>query len=172
MVPLLITCLNDRAWPLRASFFRHIARVGKFVGSAPCEAFLLPCVERCLSDSSDEVVAWALKCLAEMVGGAPPEEHEAHGATNGLAFNNKENETNDETNDETSDGAIKASPNERVGSVLRKRSVVAAARGRRPRCATRRRPFEPPRDGSSPPPRVSSAARIPSRSCSPRCDRS
>ena len=128
MVPLLITCLNDRAWPLRASFFRHIARVGKFVGSAPCEAFLLPCVERCLSDSSDEVVAWALKCLAEMVGGAPPEEHEAHGATNGLAFNNKENETNDETNDETSDGAIKASPNERVGSVLRKRSVVAAAR--------------------------------------------
>ncbi|MEC7726979.1 MAG: hypothetical protein VYD05_15760, partial [Planctomycetota bacterium] len=49
---------------LRASFFRHIARVGKFVGSAPCEAFLLPCVERCLSDSSDEVVAWALKCLA------------------------------------------------------------------------------------------------------------
>ena len=128
LVPLLITCLNDRAWPLRASFFRHIARVGKFVGSAPCEAFLLPCVERCLSDSSDEVVAWALKCLAEMVGGAPPEEHEAHGATNGLAFNNKENETNDETNDETSDGAIKASPNERVGSVLRKRSVVAAAR--------------------------------------------
>ena len=82
LVPLLITCLNDRAWPLRASFFRHIARVGKFVGSAPCEAFLLPCVERCLSDSSDEVVAWALKCLAEMVGGAPP-EHEAHGATNG-----------------------------------------------------------------------------------------
>ena len=43
-------------------------------------------------------------------------------------LNNKENKTNDETNDETSDGAIKASPNERVGSVLRKRSVVAAAR--------------------------------------------
>ena len=126
LVPLLITCLNDRAWPLRASFFRHIARVGKFVGSAPCEAFLLPCVERCLSDSSDEVVAWALKCLAEMVGAGTPEEHEEH-ATNGPALNdNEENETNDATR-ETSDGAIESSPNECGGSVLRRRSVVAAA---------------------------------------------
>lgn len=125
LVPLLITCLNDRAWPLRASFFRHIARVGKFVGSAPCEAFLLPCVERCLSDSSDEVVAWALKCLTEMVGAGTPKEHEEH-ATNGPASNDETNETNDETS-ETSDGAIESPPNERGGSVLRRRVVVAAA---------------------------------------------
>ena len=119
--------MSSQLPPLRASFFRHIARVGKFVGSAPCEAFLLPCVERCLSDSSDEVVAWALKCLAEMVGaGTPGKEHEEH-ATNGPALNdNEENETNDETR-ETSVGAIESSPNECGGSVLRRRSVVAAA---------------------------------------------
>ena len=131
LVPLLITCLNDRAWPLRASFFRHIARVGKFVGSAPCEAFLLPCVERCLSDSSDEV-SRALKCLARRRG--TPEEHEEH-ATNGPALN--DNEENDERRDEgDGHGAIESSPKE-CGGLPRGAAWSPPRRGRRPRCATR-----------------------------------
>jgi hypothetical protein len=28
LAPLYMTCLNDRAWPLRAAFFQHIAAVG------------------------------------------------------------------------------------------------------------------------------------------------
>ena len=110
-VPLLITCLNDRAWPLRASFFEHIADVGKFVGRAPCEAFLLPCVERCLSDSSDEVVAWALKCLGDMVGAPSSDSSRSHPE--------KENQP-----------APPFDANQHIegnGSVLQKRSVVAAA---------------------------------------------
>lgn len=110
-VPLLITCLNDRAWPLRASFFEHIADVGKFVGRAPCEAFLLPCVERCLSDSSDEVVAWALKCLGDMVGAPSSDSSRSHPE--------KENQP-----------APPFEANQHIegnGSVLQKRSVVAAA---------------------------------------------
>ena len=61
LVPLLITCLNDRSWRLRVAFFERIAAVARFVGVASAEAFLLPCVERCLADDSDEVAAAALR---------------------------------------------------------------------------------------------------------------
>ena len=54
LVPLLITCLNDRHRELRAAFFEIIPAVGRLVGEAPCEAFLLPCAERCLADARDE----------------------------------------------------------------------------------------------------------------------
>ena len=81
------------------------------MGRAPCEAFLLPCVERCLSDSSDEVVAWALKCLGDMVGAPSSDSSRSHPE--------KENQP-----------APPFEANQHIegnGSVLQKRSVVAAA---------------------------------------------
>jgi len=107
LVPLLITCLNDRAWTLRVAFFEKIAKVGRFVGVASTEAFLLPCVERCLADDSDEVAAAALRCLGDMCG----------------ADEDSEEQTSDQNASSSRDYARAGS-----GATLRKRSVLAAAR--------------------------------------------
>ncbi|KAK3265006.1 hypothetical protein CYMTET_26290, partial [Cymbomonas tetramitiformis] len=54
LLPLLITCLNDRDWFLRSTFFEHIAGVGPCVGRMPVEQFLLPCIEQALLDSQEQ----------------------------------------------------------------------------------------------------------------------
>ena len=106
LVPLLITCLNDKSWTLRAAFFEKIAKVGRFVGISSTEAFLLPCVERCLADDSDEVAAAALACLGDMCG-ADLDELRKLNSPNNLDAS--------------------ATATEHLGATLRKRSVLAAA---------------------------------------------
>lgn len=72
LLPLLITCLNDREWRLRAAFFSQVAGLGVFVGRAVLEAFLLPCIEQALSDTEEEVAAQALLCLSELISSDAP----------------------------------------------------------------------------------------------------
>ena len=127
LVPLLITCLNDRAWSLRAAFFRHIAAVGRLVGGAPCEAFLLPCVERCLSDSQDEVVAWALQCLGDMVGAPNEAREDVRPTPAGPRKADEPGETNPRVKSSSSTPFPPFCLTPRC-VVLKKRSVVAAAK--------------------------------------------
>ena len=136
LVPLLITCLNDRAWTLRVAFFERIAKVGRFVGVASTEAFLLPCVERCLADDSDEVAAAALRCLGDMCGADVDEERACEERANFLSPSSGEDEDEDRTPPFRGVSETKTSGNDssrdfaRAGSgaTLRKRSVLAAAR--------------------------------------------
>ena len=117
LVPLLITCLNDRSWTVRLAFFERIAAVGRFVGVASTEAFLLPCVERCLADDSDEVAAAALRCLGDMCGADVDEAR---------AENAEENDAGPPARASTSAAAPADAAHD--GATLRKRSVLAAAR--------------------------------------------
>ena len=118
LVPLLITCLNDRSWTLRAAFFTKIAKLGRFVGITSTEAFLLPCVERCMADDSDEVAASALHCLGDMCGADLDEERKVGGIVGGVG-----NDTN-----RTSMTHGQHEPHSHTtGATLRKRSVLAAA---------------------------------------------
>ena len=67
LMPLLITCLNSPSPQLRCEFFKHITGVGRVVGRASCELVLVPCVDRCLLDVHDAVVAWALRCMTTLI---------------------------------------------------------------------------------------------------------
>ncbi len=126
LVPLLITCLNDRSWRLRVAFFERIAAVARFVGVASAEAFLLPCVERCLADDSDEVAAAALRCLGDMCG-ADVDEARAGASTRGLSRSSSL-ETSETSSDPLFDPSASSDVAQTHGATLRKRSVLAAAK--------------------------------------------
>ena len=126
LVPLLITCLNDRSWRLRVAFFERIAAVARFVGVASAEAFLLPCVERCLADDSDEVAAAALRCLGDMCG-ADVDEARAGASTRGLSRSSSL-ETSETSSDPPFDPSVSSDVAQTHGATLRKRSVLAAAK--------------------------------------------
>ena len=67
LMPLMITCLNAQSPQLRCAFFKYIAGVGKFIGRASCELVLVPCIDRCLIDVQDSVIANALRCMSTLV---------------------------------------------------------------------------------------------------------
>lgn len=64
LMPFMITCLNTSSPHLRCAFFKHIAEIGEFVGQASCELVLVPCIDRCLVDINDTVIAHALRCMS------------------------------------------------------------------------------------------------------------
>jgi phosphoinositide-3-kinase regulatory subunit 4 len=66
LMPLMITCLNVQSPQRRCSFFKHVSSVGRFIGQASCERVLVPCIDRCLIDSHDSVIAQALRCMSEL----------------------------------------------------------------------------------------------------------
>ena len=67
ILPLLITCLNDRDWQMRASFLAAVPAVAPFVGTISLEAFILPCIEQAIFDPEVAVIEAALTCEATLV---------------------------------------------------------------------------------------------------------
>jgi len=67
LMPFLITCLNTSSPQMRCAFFNHISEVGEFLGRSSCELVLVPCIDRCLVDSHDAVIAHALRCMSKLV---------------------------------------------------------------------------------------------------------
>lgn len=66
LMPFLITCLNTSSPQMRCAFFNHIPAIGEFVGRSSCELVLVPCIDRCLVDSHDAVIAHALRCMSSL----------------------------------------------------------------------------------------------------------
>lgn len=68
ILPQILAFLNDRKdHQLRTALFCHITSVCQFVGRAATEHFVLPCLETGLVDSEEQVVAAAVRCLAELI---------------------------------------------------------------------------------------------------------
>jgi serine/threonine protein kinase len=68
ILPQVLAFLNDRKdAQLRTALFRHLPSVCRIVGRASCEHFVLPCLESGLVDGEEQVVAAAIRCLAELI---------------------------------------------------------------------------------------------------------
>ena len=68
ILPQILAFLNDRKdAQLRTALFCQLPSVCRIVGRAATEHFVLPCLESGLVDGEEQVVAAAVRCLAELI---------------------------------------------------------------------------------------------------------
>ncbi|KAG7353916.1 NB-ARC domain containing protein [Nitzschia inconspicua] len=68
ILPQVLSFLNDRKdWLLRATLFKSLTSVCRFIGRAATEHFVLPILETGLADTHEVVTSRALQCLSELL---------------------------------------------------------------------------------------------------------
>jgi hypothetical protein len=83
LLPVLITFLNNRDWPLRSAFFSNIACLGSAAGPEGLEAFLLPCLEQVLGGHGASV-CMSVSCERDAFARARVPLAPVHGALRSL----------------------------------------------------------------------------------------
>ena len=63
LLPLIVTFLNDD-WEVKAAFWQNITGVCEFIGSAPTESFIYPCIIQYLTYRVEYVVNKTIHCLS------------------------------------------------------------------------------------------------------------